>query len=472
MHPVTPVQSAPTRARITRDHALLAIGGLLILLVLAGLACHEPGTIDLNDHGRKPWFVGFEMAAALVYFAAVAIVRRGPLPRRTLWAVLAAATVMRLITLTAPPFLSTDLFRYVWDGRVQAQGINPYLYLPAAPQLAFLRDADIYEHTNRSEEAPTIYPPAAQLIFAAVGQVWSSVYGIKLTMALFEALAIGIAVALLRRARLPPEQVLIYAWNPLPVWEFAGNGHIDAASIGFVALAWLAASYGRRGWTGAALGLAILCKFLPAAVFPAFWRRWDWRMLLAAAAVIAALYGVYAGAGWKVLGYLPGYANEEGLESGGGFFLLRLLALLLPVTATMVKAYAAVALAGLASLAGWFALRRPLPTDPGERVIAIGRGAAILATATMIVISPHYPWYLGWLALFACTAPFRSVIYLSATAGLLYLDPDHIDLIYPLFVYLPCILLAAWDVLQPVHLRPDLPERLSVNHGPNPDGEC
>ncbi len=69
------------------------------------------------------------------------------------------------------------------------------------------------------------------------------------------------------------------------------------------------------------LGLAILCKLLPAAVFPAFWRRWDWRTLAGTVAVIVALYALYTvGAGWHVLGYLPGYAAEEGLETGSGFF--------------------------------------------------------------------------------------------------------------------------------------------------------
>ena len=67
-----------------------------------------------------------------------------------------------------PPFLSTDIFRYVWDGQVQAAGINPYRYVPAAPELAPLRDAMVYPNINRADYAPTIYPPAAQMFFLAV----------------------------------------------------------------------------------------------------------------------------------------------------------------------------------------------------------------------------------------------------------------------------------------------------------------
>ena len=58
------------------------------------------------------------------------------------------------------------MYRYVWDGRVQLAGINPYRYVPAADQLAFLRDAAVYPNINRAEYAHTVYPPVAQAIFA------------------------------------------------------------------------------------------------------------------------------------------------------------------------------------------------------------------------------------------------------------------------------------------------------------------
>ena len=208
----------------------------------------------------------------------------------------------------------------------------------------------------------------------------------------------------------------------------------------------LAAASSRRGLTGVVLGLAILCKLLPAAVFPAFWRRWDWPALAGALLVIAALYGFYTvGAGWHVLGYLPGYAKEEGLETGQGFFVLRALALLGTLPAWATKAYLAASAAALLGLAAWFMLGAKLPADAGPRILVIGSAAAILATATTVVISPHYPWYLGWLSLFGCFAPYWSVIYLSASGVLLYLDPYHREAIYPWMIYAPCLPLAIWD---------------------------
>ena len=90
-------------------------------------------------------------ASAVVYFVAAGIVLRRPWPRKVVWLVLAVALAMRLPLLVSPPFLSSDIFRYVWDGRVQAAGINPYRYIPADPALARFRDDAIYSGINRKE---------------------------------------------------------------------------------------------------------------------------------------------------------------------------------------------------------------------------------------------------------------------------------------------------------------------------------
>lgn len=438
---------------MTRPVWPLAGAGLVLLaLSVAEMLCHVAGSVaTIGSDQRLELFAGFECVAGLVYFAAVWLIRARPAPRQALTIVLVLAALMRAAPLVQPPFLSSDLFRYVWDGRVQAAGINPYLYKPAAPELQFLRDPEIYENINRAEEARTIYPPVAQVIFAAIGVTWSSTMTVKLVMAGFEALAIACVVLLLRRAGLPPAGVLVYAWNPLPLWEYAGNGHIDAAAIGFMAVALLAAASGRRqGLAGILLGAAILCKLLPAAIFPAFWRRWDWRFALGCGATIIVLYAAYAwDAGKYVIGYLPGYASEEGLDAGSGEIVLRVMSWLTPITHTLAQAYLAVAGLILLGLAA-YVMRKPLPVAEGPRILAIGSACAVLACATTVVISPHYPWYFGWLALFACFAPYRSVIYLSASAVLTVLDPFHRADIYPAFIYGPCLVLAVIDVLQPV----------------------
>ena len=188
------------------------------------------------------------------------------------------------------------------------------------------------------------------MIFAAVGRVSDSVTATKLCMLLLEACGILAALRLLALAKMPPARVLIYAWNPLALWAVAGDGHIDGAMIGLLGLAMWAAVRQRSGVAGALLGGAILTKFLPIAVLPALWRRWNWKLPAACAATIIALYAYYAGAGWQVLGFLPNYTHEEGF-SGSGFWLLALLGQFAKLPSWAGAAYAVTAACILACVA-------------------------------------------------------------------------------------------------------------------------
>lgn len=434
-----------------RDLVLPALGAGILAMVAGGVAQRIPedaGGMDLN----RTWvYIIFAAGAGVLYAGAVWRVLR--VAGAALPAVLLLALAMRLLTFASPPLLSTDIYRYIWDGKVQAAGINPYLYVPAAPELTRLRDNGtgaeaIYPNINRAGFAPTIYPPAAQALFAGVGLVWPTIWGMKAAMLAFDLLGIGAALMLLRLARQPLERVLILAWNPLVVWEFAGGGHIDAAALGFVGLMLALAARRRRALAGLALGAAVLCKLLPAALFPAVWRRWDLRTPLAAGALIASAYACYAGAGWRVLGYLPGYASEEGLGSGDGLLLLRLAAAVAPLPSWARTAYAAVAGLGLLGLAGWVALRGPLPETPEDRAVAICRDAVRLTLAVMFALSPHYPWYLTALALPCVLAPSLPAFWLMAAAPLLYLDHGLGRVAAPAGVFLPAAALLAYDLFR------------------------
>ncbi len=328
---------------------LAGLGLLLLVCVLASRLLLPPGAYGDLDTGRAWQQIICRLLAGAVYLGAVALVLRLPIPRAALLLALGAGLAARLLLLAAPPVMSTDLYRYVWDGKVQAAGINPYLYIPADPALTALRDHRtgpdaIFVNINRPETAPTIYPPAAQMLFAGIGLLAPSIWTVKAVMTALDLLAGLAAWRLLRAAGRPDATVLVWAWNPLLIWEFAGAGHIDAAAVAASGLALLLAVRRRPGAAGAALGVAVLCKLLPAALAPAIWRPRGWRAPVAAILVIAAGYACYASAGWRVFGYLPGYAKEEGLEAGNGFLLLRLLALFGPLPGWAAPAYVAAAL--------------------------------------------------------------------------------------------------------------------------------
>ena len=410
---------------------------------------HQPGSIWAGSLLRKDLVIGLLGVATLAYLAAVWLVLARRLPSHVVWWVAAIALAARAGLIAVPPFMSSDIYRYAWDGHVQAAGINPYRYVPNDPALLQLRDADTYPNINRLDYAHTIYPPAAQMVFLAADWIGYSVAATKIALLLLEAAGMAALYRVLLLASLPPARLLIYAWNPLAIWCFAADGHVDAAVVGLLGMALLARAAtrdgGRQGWTGALLGGAILLKFLPFAVAAALWRRWGWQLPAACLATMLALYVPYLGAGWLVLGFLPAYAHEEGMAQGGGFWLLSLPGSLLPLPRAAGAWYVGACAAALAVTALWMVFAQR-PAQRQADITRVCSNAAILAAGTMMAMSAHYPWYFPWLALFASVAPWRSVIWLSCGPLLLYCDPYHATLLFPTLVFAPALVLAAIDV--------------------------
>lgn len=414
------------------------LGGLMVALSVAGAALHRPGAVDIGSDTRKLLFTGLLLLATGIYFAAVTMVLDG---RVALLPVLVVAAAMQLVAFAAPPFLSTDIYRYVWDGRVQNAGINPYRYRPVDGALAALRDRAIYPHINRAATARTIYPPASQIVFAVVN--WISpggrlaLWGIKAAMVLAMAVAVGAMLRLLALAGLPLPRVLVLAWNPLAAWEFAGNGHVDALAIAALALAMLALARERAGRAGAWLGAAVLVKFLPLAVAPSFWRQGRWRAALACVAVIVLLYLPYLDVGLHVFGFLARYPHNEGLDTTHGFYLLELMSAFARVPRWAPAAYV---LAGLAVL-GVVAWRAAFGAG-GRGIQAMAGSVLALAGIFTVIISPHYAWYFPWVALPACLVPRPWAIALAALPAVFYADPLKANLAIRSLVYLPVAALA------------------------------
>ncbi len=424
---------------------------ILCALALTGLTAlglslpqPQPGQFGIGYGSALSHFVILALVQGCLYAAALGLVlwaRPGP---QSLWIILASALIFRLIALSAPPFLSNDMYRYIWDGWVQGAGINPYRYIPTDTHLAFLRDAAVYPNINRANYAHTIYPPAAQLIFAATNffsKLLSlpPVLGMKLAMTGLEATGIWAMLKLLDIACLPRTRIIIYAWNPLTVWEFAGSGHVDAIVICFIALALLAACSQKSGLAAAAFAIAVLAKFLPLLWAPLIWRRWDWRFAGIFAGLILLLYLPYLSVGSGVFGFLGGYGSQEGIDDGKGLFFLAALGLLMPLPGIAAKLYVA-ALAVLLLGLGLFLQNR------APSVQNLCRAALLMGGLGMAALSPHYPWYYAWLLVPACVAPRVSILYLATASPLLYLNPVHTRLFWPAIFYVPFVALALWDL--------------------------
>jgi alpha-1,6-mannosyltransferase len=418
----------------------LAAGGALLLL-LTGIALNE------QRNSTRDAFVAVWLIDGALYLVCARLIWPGGLSRRMLAGGLVVAALMRIAVLSQPPTLSNDIYRYIWDGRVQAAGINPYRYIPVDPHLAPLRDAVIFPNINRRTYAHTIYPPLAEAMFFVVTRVSERVIWMKTAMELIEAAGIVLLIRLLLLKAMPPERILLYAWHPLTVWEFAGSSHLDAALVALVALALWAHARKAVGFAGVALGCAALVKFFPVVILPALYRRGDWRLPGAALVTIVLGYVPYLSVGLGVFGFLSGYVAEEGLASGRGFYLWALLRHAAPRLGTSDLPYVVFACGLLGSLALYVVLSRGDGDDDAG-------WAAVLALASMVLLSPHYPWYFCWTITFLCFVPRLSVQYLTVASVLLYLPEGGPDLTGPwllvqTIMYAPFALLALLEFSRP-----------------------
>ncbi len=411
---------------------LVALGSASLLIYRVSLSAEGGDDIE--------WFIKIALCQSVIYLGAAWTIFRARSSRKTLILVILFAAFFRLSILFAPPYLSDDIYRYVWDGRTQAAGINPYRFIPADEALAPLRDESIYPKINRREYAHTIYPPGAQIIYFLATRVSERVTWMKTVMVGFEALAIWALLQLLASFNLPRQRVLVFAWHPLLVWEIAGSGHVEAAAIAFVVLALLAR---HRQWdavTGAALAGATLIKLFPIILLPVLYRRWGWKLPVAFGIIIIMAYLPYLGVGLKgVLGFLPGYAQEEGLQTGTQFYLLSVARRALGEGTVPNAAYLICAILIFSKVVFWSVWKRERNDSS-----YIAR-ALVMAVTFVVLLSPRYAWYFAWIVAFACLLPLPPLFYLTTACFVLYklwhpAGPGQLLLLNTI-IYLPFALL-------------------------------
>jgi alpha-1,6-mannosyltransferase len=358
---------------------LTAIGAIIVGLTLATPFAFE----RFGDNA----FMALTIPAGLLTIAATAQAERTS-TTRALWLILGVAIGLRAYVLLFDPLLSSDIYRYVWDGKVQATGINPYRYVPADPALASLRDGTIFPHINRATTAVTIYPPVAQFFFLIVTRIGENVTVMRLALVGCEAVTVAIIALFLRRMNQPVTRVVAYLWHPLPLWEIASSGHVDALMLALMLLGlWIALSgHALRG--AALIAFSVLVKPYVAPVLAGIWRPWDLKMPLVVIAIITLCYLPYLSVGWGVLGFLTqGYLREEGISAGNDLWPLALWRLVFGEHHGDVVFY--VAMAALVLLFAGLTVARRGDRPIASRLADINR----LLLLTLLLLSPNYPWY-------------------------------------------------------------------------------
>ena len=337
--------------RLSRRLVAVGMTSGVIVLAIALLARRFVIAVPSVD---RPHLTTSGLFAALfgLYLIALSLATRIQDPMRVLRIVCVFAVFYRAILLFTPPIQEIDLYRYVWDGNVLANGVDPYRFSPKnvidAASWATLADASVTGAQERIDdplpedplqrlvavqrrspalerilrivhyaELPTPYPPVSQGVFALAAvttpdraNVQTHLTVMKAWVVLFDLLTLAAMIALLKAIRLPVGWCLAYAWCPLVLKEFANSGHLDSIAVCLTTTSlWQLVLATRNGghWrvvaSATALGLGVGAKLYPVILMPVVLVWIVRRSQLRSAALFALVAAGVGGATlWPMLG--------------------------------------------------------------------------------------------------------------------------------------------------------------------------
>ena len=356
--------------KLTPSLRLYALGAILLVALTI---CSR----NFSRTGEPSFFIPLAVAGVAYLLAFREFLSTPEFPKHVILSGLALSALWHFQFLRMPPGVDDDIHRYVWDGRVQRLGYNPYIVVPSDPALASLHTSET--RTLNNPEVPSPYPAGAQLFFRAVTSIHESTFALKVAFVLCDLASVFVLLDVLRYTRRGEHWVLAYAWHPLLAIEVAGSGHVDI--VGVLLLLVSAASLVRRWRAVAAMsfGLAVAVKFLPIVLLPLYWKRVRLRDAALVAIVLGLLYAPFINHGRIPIGSLGTYVQRFRFNDP-------VFAILERVTAPQVVAALAVIVGFLTAI--W--MRRKF-SEGSLDAFAWPMAASLLCAPVV------YPWYLLWL---------------------------------------------------------------------------
>jgi hypothetical protein len=463
---------------------------LLLMLVLGMLLCFV--LVSRLEHFTREahLYLRYFMVAFTLYIIACSLLWNVNLGEYQ-WlpfAVFSVAILFRMPFWFSQPSLSSDVWRYLWDGRLISQGANPYLERVDA--LIVGGQAEVLRSKIQHQWMASPYPPAAQAAFGLIYLLFPmSATAMQVTFSLID-LAIGaLLIRILKHRRLPSGRALLYLWSPLVVVEFAHSAHIDSLMILLVLVAALFTLNSRQTLSAVSLGFATVTKYIPALFLPVFMRRWSWRNVCVYIVSALIVYVPFLGAGLGIEPGNPGtgifgalriYLRQWSTNGGIYFWLVEIINQLgVAEPERIVKAITVLVL----GMIGVWIYARPNDRDAPDGPMIID-GMILLLSAYLLLSAAVFPWYLTLLIALAAALPvdenpaWRLVliawIYFSAAVNLSYLfyidpgNPAEIEWVRWL-EYLPLlIMLAAALILKLYQSR----QTSNAFPPPEPSGDC
>ena len=344
---------------------------------------------NFGDRGG-PYFIASLALAGIVYLLAIREFFTTPkFSRRVVVIGLVLAAVWHVEFLRVPPGADDDIHRYVWDGRLQRHGYDPYVVVPDDPAAEWLHTSETRNLNN--PDLPSPYPAGAQLFFRAITAIHESTFALKVAFVVCEFAIILVLLDDLRRKQ-KVHLVLVFAWNPVLAVEVAGSGHIDIVGALFLLVSAIALARRWRATAAVGLGLAIAVKLLPVVLLPLYWKRVRIRDAALAAAVVGLLYEPFLNHDRIPIGSLATYVQSFRFND--------------PVFAILGRVAPPQLAAGLAVLFGFLTAiwMRRKSAEWSWDAFAWPMAASLLCAPVV------YPWYLLWLLPFVRSVSMLPII--------------------------------------------------------------
>lgn len=396
--------------------------------------------------------------------------------------IFAIGFIMRMGMISSTPILEVDFNRYLWDGAVTANGLNPYQYAPEEIQNTDSISQNIpVVYTKLAEESggilgninhaylKTVYPPVTQIVFAAAYLLnpWDF-NAWRFLLLICDLIILLLLYKLFLHLKLSPFWLVIYWWNPLLIKEIFNSGHMDVLLYPFILVAILMYLQNKELWATFLLAVAVGVKLWPILLLPFFLKKQisEPKKLI----ISLALFGVIV---LIVLApmYLAGFDDKSGLMNYGARWQLNdgIFKLLVWGSQFFLQLvgvhpgfkYAIARYVVFFLMIVWLIyLMQRKQKRPNDFV-----DLCLWLVVGLFFLSPtQFPWYSLWLLPFLTIRPRLSLLLLNVTMPLYYLryyfEARGMTGIYDIGIvwieYLPVWILLGYEIYCSVKKKPQL----------------